>query len=69
MASASHAGHDAKVYPMKMEMVGFSIAFNCSMAIGAPLACQGLVALIGRDLLANTQVTYNGHLGQIILAV
>jgi predicted aspartyl protease len=51
MTSASHAGTQANVYPIEMEIVGSPIRVNVPRAIGANLAPQGIVALIGRDYL------------------
>jgi hypothetical protein len=69
MSSASHVGHPANVYPVKFEMAGFGIKFNVPMVMGAPLAPQGLLALIGRDVLRHCLLAYNGAIGQITLAV
>jgi hypothetical protein len=38
-------------------------------AIGAPLAAQGIVALIGRDVLQHCTLHYNGFTGEITLAI
>jgi predicted aspartyl protease len=69
MASASHASTKAKVYPAKFQIAGLPININAPMSIGAPLAVQGLVALIGRDVLQHCTLIYNGHLGQISLCI
>jgi hypothetical protein len=47
MTSASHAGTQANVYPIQMEIVGSPIIVNVPRAIGANLAPQGILALIG----------------------
>jgi predicted aspartyl protease len=69
MASASHAAHKAPQYPIKIKIPGFHIACNIPSAIGAPLKIQGLVAIIGRDLLQICCLIYNGSTGQITLCV
>jgi predicted aspartyl protease len=69
LASASHASTDAPVYPVKMVITGLPNAINAPGVVGAPLACQGLVALIGRDLLAMCHFTYNGAAGEFTLCV
>src|SRR5437762_1583992 len=51
MSSASHASTMCNVYPAQIEIVGSPITLNASRAIGAALAAQGYVALIGRDVL------------------
>jgi hypothetical protein len=38
-------------------------------AIGAPLAAQGLIALIGRDVLVHTVFIYNGGQGEFTICV
>ncbi len=40
-----------------------------SFVIGANLAGQGIVALIGRDVLRHFVMVYNGVYGQIILSI
>ncbi len=65
MASASHALHKAKQYPIKIQITGFPISFNALNAVGAPLKAQGLTAIIGRDLLMHCTLIYNGGTGQI----
>jgi len=69
MASASHASTKANVYPAKFQITGLAISFNAPMSIGAPLAVQGLIALIGRDVLQHCTLIYNGNLGQISLCI
>ena len=69
MASASHALHQANQYPVKIQFTGFPIAFNAMNAMGAPLKIQGLIAIIGRDLLMRCTFIYNGSLGQISLCI
>ncbi|HXT36113.1 MAG TPA: hypothetical protein VN837_11080 [Chloroflexota bacterium] len=51
MASASHAATQQNVYPAVLEVVGASIRIEVPRAMGATLQSQGLIALIGRDLL------------------
>jgi predicted aspartyl protease len=68
ISSASHASHPASIYPAKIEIVGFPMRFNLPMVMGAPLQPQGLIALIGRDILMGCQLVYNGTTGSITLA-
>ncbi len=68
MASASHASSKANQYPVKLQIAGIPMFFN-STATGAPLKIQGLIALIGRDLLQHCTLIYNGSLGQISLCI
>lgn len=69
LASASHASSKANVYPVKFEVAGLPVAVNAPSAIGAPLEAQGLLALIGRDLLQHCTVFYNGPIGEITLSI
>lgn len=69
VASASHAATQQNVYPARIEVVGLSIAINALNAIGAPLAPQGIIALIGRDVLQHCTLFYNGMTGSISLAM
>ena len=39
------------------------------LAVGAPLSAQGLIALIGRDVLSAGTLHYNGVVGEFTLAV
>jgi len=69
MTSASHAGTQANVYPIQMEIVGSPIIVNVPRAIGANLTPQGIVALIGRDYLQHCTLFYNGLTGEITLSI
>jgi len=69
LASASYSATPANVYPIRVEVAGLPISFNAPMAIGAPLNSQGLIALIGRDLLLYCTLFYNGISGQITLSI
>ena len=69
MTSASHAGTQANVYPIQMEIVGSPIKVNVPRAIGANLTPQGIVALIGRDYLQHCTLFYNGITGEITLSI
>jgi predicted aspartyl protease len=69
MTSASHAATQSNVYPIQMEIVGSPITVNVPRAIGANLAPQGFVALIGRDYLQHCTLFYNGITGEITLSI
>ena len=43
-------------------------AINFAFVVGCDLAPQGIIALIGRDVLRHFTMTYNGTFGQIILS-
>ena len=69
MASASHASHQANVYPIKVTITGLPIGINAPRAVGAALKTQGLIALLGRDILMHCTMHYNGVAGEITLAI
>lgn len=69
VSSASHSSTQQNVYPIQIEVTGFRIRLQCPRAIGAELKCQGLLLLIGRDVLQICTVFYNGMAGQITLSI
>jgi hypothetical protein len=69
MASASHAGTPANVYPIRIELLGLGYSFDIGRTLGASLRAQGFDALIGRDILDRCTLIYSGALGQISLCV
>ena len=69
IASASHSETEQNVYPISIEVVGLPIAIDAPRAIGAPLAAQGLLVLIGRDLLQQCILVYNGVSGSFSLSL
>ncbi|HXM41478.1 MAG TPA: aspartyl protease family protein [Bryobacteraceae bacterium] len=69
MSSASHAGIDQNVYPIQITVAGSILQFNVPRAMGGALGAQGLIALIGRDVLQFCTLFYNGITGQITLSI
>ena len=69
MASASHVATPQNVYPIRIEFAGVPIVVDAPRAIGANLASQGLLLLMGRDLLQHCTFTYNGLAGCITFCV
>lgn len=69
MASASHASTQANVYPILIDILGLPVPINAPQAIGAALASQGLLILLGRDVLQFCTLIYNGFNGEITLAI
>ncbi len=45
------------------------VTLNAPRAMGAALASQGLLVLIGRDVLQNCNLFYNGPAGQFTLSL
>jgi predicted aspartyl protease len=68
IASASHAATKINIYPATIDLIGVPITVTTERALGANLSSQGLIALIGRDLLQNFTLYYNGVMGQITLS-
>lgn len=69
VASASQASTQQNVYPIRLEVVGLPIAINAPRAIGAPLEAQGILVLLGRDVLQHCVLVYNGTVGSFSLAI
>lgn len=68
VASASHSSTPQNVYPIQVQITGLPISIE-SGAVGAALAPQKLLALIGRDVLQHCTLFYNGITGQITLSI
>jgi hypothetical protein len=63
-------GNVQPVYPLQLQIPGSPININAPRAVGFPLAAtQGIIALIGRDVLQFTVLVYNGSAGSISLSV
>ena len=69
IASASHASTQQNVHPIQIEVIGLPITISAPRAIAAPLAAQGLLVLIGRDVLQHCTLFYNGPTGSFSLSV
>ena len=67
MQSASHEKHSCNVYPV--QIITPIVTLNAPRAMGAALASQGLLVLIGRDVLQNCNLFYNGPAGQFTLSL
>lgn len=69
MTSATHTEVEQNVYPIQITIVGSALQFNVARAMGAALEPQGIIALIGRDVLSVCTLFYNGLTGQITLSL
>lgn len=69
MQSASHAKTASNIYPVQIEIIGFRIQFQSLRTMGAALKPQGLLLLLGRDLLQRCALFYNGMAGEITLSI
>jgi hypothetical protein len=57
-------------YPVRMSFPGTQLpGFEFSSVIGSVLAAQGIVGLLGRDVLSNFLLVYNGPAGLFSLAL
>jgi predicted aspartyl protease len=65
LTSATHVNTLQNVYPIRIEFAGVPIAIDAPRAIAANLTAQGLLLLIGRDVLQHCTFIYNGLAGSI----
>ena len=68
LTSATHTDQIVPVFAGRLTIEGFG-QINALKCYGANLEPQGLIALIGRDLLSNCVLVYDGHSDTITLAV
>jgi len=69
IASALEPSAVRSVYPISISLEGLPFPFIVPRAIGAELRSQGLLVLLGRDVLQYCTLFYNGLTGQITLAI
>lgn len=69
MCSASHARTPSNIYPIQFSLIGFPMQLQSPRTMGAALKEQGLLLLVGRDVLAHCTLFYNGLTGQITLSL
>jgi predicted aspartyl protease len=69
MISATHTKTSCAIYPIQIEITGFPMRFQSPRTMGAALKEQGLLLLLGRDLLMACTLFYNGITGEITLAI
>lgn len=55
------------VYPIRLQIQGVGLAIDFGRVTGAPLKGMGLVALIGRDVLSNMILIYDGPSSEFTL--
>lgn len=67
ISSASHAAHDVPVFACEIDVAGLG-QIRHRRAMGVTLENQGLLAVIGRDMLASTVVIYNGLDGSLSIS-
>ena len=69
MTSATYAHEIVPIFAGQLDITGIPQNVVVNRAYGANLAAQGLVALIGRDLLASCILIYNGPDGSFSLSL
>ncbi len=69
MTSATHKAEVVPVYAGAFDFANFPINLVVQRAYGAHLAPQGLIALIGRDVLQRCLFIYNGPDGSFSLSL
>jgi predicted aspartyl protease len=67
MQSATHERHACNIYPVKIATP--IVTLNSPRTMGAALAGQGLLVIIGRDVLQRCAFFYNGTVGQFTLSL
>ena len=67
MASASHADEMVPIFAGHIQVQGVG-TINAVRAVGANLKPQGIIALIGRDILKQLVLVYNGTDGSFSLS-
>jgi predicted aspartyl protease len=68
ITSATHVNEPCNVYPISIEVAGVPIVIEAPRVLGANLAAQGLLLLIGRNVLQSCNFIYNGVAGTITLS-
>ena len=69
MTSATHEAEVVPIYAGKLDIAGLPNNIVTHRAYGANLTSQGLVALIGRDVLQRCVLVYNGLDGSFSLSL
>ena len=69
MTSVTHDNEVVPIYAGQLKVEGISQYVDVSRAYGVKLESQGLIALIGRDMLASCMLIYNGTDGSFSLSL
>lgn len=67
MISASHANHPVPIYAGRLILPNINL--NIERGMGANLMSQGIIALIGRDVMRHGTLFYNGVDGSVSFAI
>lgn len=69
ITTASHRLSPSEAFSIRLEIAGLNAEFDELRTASADLAPQGILLLIGRDILQHCTVFYNGPAGQITLSI
>ena len=69
MTSATHQDEIVPIFAGRLNISGIPHGIEAKRAYGANLEPQGLIALIGRDVLARCVLVYNGSDGSFSLSI
>jgi len=69
LASASHHSSDCNTYPVRLAFPMWNVNLDCAKAMGVRIKNQGIIVLVGRDLLQHCLLVYNGTDGTVSLAM
>lgn len=69
LSSASHQETECLTYPVQLFFPAWNVGLQAARAMGVTIANQGIVVLVGRDLLQNCVLVYNGADGAFALAI
>jgi predicted aspartyl protease len=69
MASASQTSSECLTYPVRLTFPIWNVHLDCAKAMGVHIKNQGIVVLVGRDLLSKCVMVYNGADGTVTLAM
>lgn len=69
MCSASHDNADCLTYPVRLTFTGWNVNLDAAKAMGVSISKQGIIALVGRDLLKKCILVYNGADGSFSIAM
>jgi predicted aspartyl protease len=69
LSSVSHEGTQCLTYPVQLFFPAWNVGLQAARAMGVTIANQGIIALVGRDLLQNCVLVYNGADGSFTLAL
>ena len=69
IASASHDAMEMNAYPTMISFISAPIKINATRAIGVNLNNQGIIVLLGRDMLRKFIMFYNGPSGELTISL